>query len=482
LEAHDPPASPTRAIFASGKPRVIGLALLLLFVVIAPFPYGGIMPGGSATIEILAFLIAAAAILSTPPRERPFGGAWLPAAALLAIAVLGVIQLVPLAQGLLMLVSPASAEIQRDAAAVLSAAGAASIPPPRISIAPTETAGTILLVLAYLALFLSAVRLLYDRSSRRLLTAALVASAFVHLVVAVLVDAPADRVHGSFVNPNHFAAYLEIVLALAFGILWTEVLTGRDRAAGVVERAARIERRIGPLALRILLWGTLAAGIGLTRSRGGILAAGTTTIVLVALALLSGPGMRPRSWVRRGIVLGILGGAVFAVLAAGEGALLRFLSSDPREIGADFRVGLYRTSLRAFREFPLFGSGLGTFREAFLRVQPRDLPGLVEQAHCDGLQLLVTGGAIGAALGLAALASLFGLLAAGWRRQRRREESALLLAALGALLSVTLHGLVDFGLSVPAIPATLACVLGSAWAAARDPGGESPVRHSPRGG
>jgi hypothetical protein len=40
------------------------------------------------------------------------------------------------------------------------------------------------------------------------------------------------------------------------------------------------------------------------------------------------------------------------------------------------------------------------------------------------------------------------------------------LAGVGALLSLTLHGLVEFNLSVPIIPATLACALGVAWSAA----------------
>jgi hypothetical protein len=45
--------------------------------------------------------------------------------------------------------------------------------------------------------------------------------------------------------------------------------------------------------------------------------------------------------------------------------------------------------------------------------------------------------------------------------------SAVALAGFGALLSLTLHGLVDFNLSIPVIPAILACILGTAWAAGR---------------
>src|SRR5262245_55254983 len=87
--------------------------------------------------------------------------------------------------------------------------------------------------------------------------------------------------------------------------------------------------------------------------------------------------------------------------------LLRVVEVASRDAGGITRPALWGTSLQAWREFPLFGSGLGTFREAFRRVQPRELSGLVEEAHSDCLQLLVTGGAVGAALGIITFGSLF---------------------------------------------------------------------------
>ena len=90
---------------------------------------------------------------------------------------------------------------------------------------------------------------------------------------------------------------------------------------------------------------------------------------------------------------------------------------------------------------------------------------MIEHAHNDFLQILVTGGVVGAALGVALFGSLFVVFYRAWSRQIHREESALALAGLGALLSLTLHGLVEFNLSIPVIPATLSSVLGLAWAA-----------------
>ncbi|HUM01885.1 MAG TPA: O-antigen ligase family protein [Thermoanaerobaculia bacterium] len=440
-----------------------GFVLLLALVLAAPLPYGGILPGGSFLIEILAFSAAGMAMLSRG-EERPLGAALLPFSILAGIAALGVLQLIPLPSRLLSALSPVSNKVYSETAEILGLFGRPARFAPCVSIAPTETASTVLLVLAYLAAFLAAFRLLEGRARRRVFFAAVFLAALAQIALAVATEPAGDRKHGSFVNPDHLAGYLEIALVLAFAVVWLAISYGRDATRHLADRAERVERRLLPVSLAILLWGTVAAGVGLTKSRGGILASLLTALLLLALlARRSRPGRR-----RRAATLGalaLLAGLVFVALAIENVAILRFLESDPRELSADTRVQLWRLSLDAWRQFPVLGSGLGTFREAFRRVQPRDFSGLVEQAHSDPLQLLVTGGAVGAALGAVALAAGVVLLLRAVPAQASREERAFTAAGLCALVSLTLHGLVDFNFSLPAVPVTLAAVLGAAWAA-----------------
>lgn len=428
--------------------------MLLLGVAVAPFPWGAILPGGNFTIEAFAFVVSALTFATAPgDRLKPLPT---PVLALLGIAILGLVQLMPTNDSL----SPMSARIYAEANSVLHLFGRPAIAP-RISLAPDETKATILLTLAYAALFLSAAILANTRTRRRWLLGALFVTMTAHVLVSASMTGT-ERMHGAFVNPNHFAGYLEIGLAFAFGLIWTEVMTGRDRVALVRDRSERIEKRALPFVWRILLWGVLAAGIALTRSRGGVIAAVITTVALIALAA---------TWRRREraafvAVAAIALGIAFVVFTTGEASILRFLGSDPRDIGSDTRVTIWRGSIEAWHLFPTFGSGLGAFKEAFRRVQPAEIAAMVEQAHNDFLQLLVTGGWIGALLGVIAFASAYVILFRGWLRQRHREEKAFILAALGALLSLTLHGAVEFNMSLPAIPATLAVMLGAAAAAA----------------
>jgi O-antigen ligase len=443
--------------------ELCALIALLSYVAVAPIPYGEITPGGELTLELFAFSTFALTFFGHPRASR-LVGVKTTIAALTGIAVLGVVQLIPMNDGLLSLVSPVSAKVYRGAAATLKTFGH-SAPVARISIAPSETWDTILLTLAYTALFVSAVLLLRSRTRRRIFVAVLLGSAVLHILIAAAFR-EGDRIHGAFVNPNHFSGYLEIALAIAFGVLWREVLHYRDGARRISERARRFENVFMRISLRVVLWGTIAAGVGLTQSRAGILVAVIVTLVLLMIAPAH-PRINRRRWTFAGAGAAIVAAAVgFTILTVRQQPIIRFLGSDPRDPASDLRLTLWRLSFDAWRNFPIFGSGLGTFREAFRRVQPRDLNFYVEFAHSDPLQLLVTGGLAGLALGAVAVLALMIALIRRWHREQRREESAMLLAAFAALLSLTIHGLVEFNLSIPAIPATLACVAGFGWAAA----------------
>ena len=443
----------------------LAFILLLLCVTVATLPTGAVFPGGQFVIELFAFLAAGLAFAVRPPDVR-MGAAAIPIASLVLIAAIGCFQLIPMSPGGLRAASPQSARIYDESNAVLRLFGQTTVRP-RISIAAADTAGTIVLTLAYVALFSAAIILARSRLRRRILLAVLLAASILHVLIAAILGSGGERLHGAFVNPNHFAGYLQIALAFAFGVIWTEVLTGRDRAVGLRDHAERLEKRAVPFVWRILAWGVLATGMALTRSRGGMLAAAIATSVVLLVGIL-GPRIsvrRPR--VAASAVGAVVIGLLFVFFVAGEAPLLRFLSSDPRDIGTDTRVEIWRASIDAWRLFPNFGSGLGTFREAFRRVQPPSVVGLVEQAHNDFLQLLVTAGWLGAVLGVVAFGSLIIAFLTGWLQQRHREENAFVLAAFGALVALTIHGVFEFNMSIPAIPATLAVMLGAGWAAAQ---------------
>jgi putative inorganic carbon (hco3(-)) transporter len=450
------------------------LFVFLAYVAIAPIPYGQITQEGELTLELFAFA-ALALLLFDHPNAARLRGVRVPIAALLGIVALGLLQWQPLPEFIVGVLSPVSARVYADAGRTLEAFGRQA-PVARISIAPLETLDTILLTLAYIALFVVGALVLRSRSRRRLFLGVLLGTAIVQILVATVMRSVAvgggeepmavGRLHGAFVNPNHFAGYLQIALFTGFGVLWREVLHYRESSVTPSRRPAqRFESLFMRMTLRVVLWGVLAGGIALTASRGGMLAAAIVTVVLLSLGP-SHPRVKNRQWTFAAAGTGVVGAAIgLTLLAVRQQPILRFLSSDPRDPASDLRFSLWQLSLQAWQHFALFGSGLGTFREAFRRVQPHNFNYLVEFAHSDPLQLLVTGGLIGLALGATAIFAFLAVLLRRWRTQPRREESAFILATFGAILALLIHGLMEFNLSIPAIPATLACVAGFGWAA-----------------
>ncbi len=257
------------------------------------------------------------------------------------------------------------------------------------------------------------------------------------------------------------AGWVGIALCVAFGMTWAEFLTSRERGFDSPDAADRFELRFAPIAGRAILWLALAAGLASIHGTSAILSASVSTLVLLILALRRRRGEISRRMAGSAAALAVVG----VLLASRAGA-----AGEPGTGNAS-RPTVWQTSVDAWREFPVFGSGLGTFPEAFRRVQPRDLPGLVDQAPSSAMALLVTGGAIGLALGTTTIVSLLVLLYRAWRLQQHREESALALGAFGALLFWTIASLTEPGSTPLVVSAMLAPVLGTGWSAAQARGG-----------
>ncbi len=476
-----------RASFAptdSGRLDVGAFSLLLLLVFVAPLLYAlggaaiapilgpGIGRSSDLLLEVFAFLIAGLTFLSRARLRSPRRLA-VPIAAMTGIAALGALQILPIPQAILRSIAPVNLQIYHETGQILALFDRKP-PVPRISIAPSETLATLLLVLACFALFVSASNLLRSRERRRLFALAFFAAAILRILIGTV-----GGIGASFgLSSGGVVGYLELALALAFGALWAEVLTNRDRAAaGSADAGERFETRSLPLVGRFLLWGIVAFGVYETGSRVAALAALMTTLTILAVGVFHRRVHFQRQRVV-GLSLGLLAVVLFSATLAGARPLVHYLESDPAGLNTGARVTLWRTAYRAWQDFPIVGSGFGTFAEAVRRVQPRELAGRIEHARSDPWQILVTGGAAGGVLVGILYLSLLLVLLKSFRDQPHREESALLLGAFGALLSLTIHGLMDSAYRAPVVPAMLACVVGAGWAAARSvrsPGREKRV-------
>jgi O-antigen ligase len=437
-------------------------ALLALVLLWAPLAFGGVTPWAGALLAGLAFgALALAAVAMDGPR--PLRPAALPAAALAAIALLGLLQAAALPAGLVAALSPRHAVLARQA---VELGGVDTAIPARLTLAAAATQRAALGWAAAAAALLAAAVAGQRREHRRWLGAAVLAGGLFQVFFGahdwfarsrtlwgVDLHASAVRLRGTFVNPNHLAAYLEMALPVAFAWSWWAARRARDEP--------RAERRVLLIAPPAMLWLTLFAGLSFTGSRGGLLAAIAAVSVQGALAA----GSRRRLWMAPlGAAAALAGLGAVAAIGWREG-LGRLLATSAADGSWGARLVEYGAALELWRRFPLTGSGLGTFRDAFPLVQPIELRGTWWHPHGDFLEVLVTAGLVGAALLAAGVWGLARRLAAVLREGSRSEDRAAALAASGILVSLAVHECLDFSLSLPGNAVTLAVLLGAATAA-----------------
>ena len=268
------------------------------------------------------------------------------------------------------------------------------------------------------------------------------------------------RASGPFVNPNHFANYLSLVLPIAIACtLFRTFIVSKP-----LEKALRI-----CCGLTAFL---LFTGIVLSLSRSGWISALLGVVILAWLspravghASRLTPNASPSNRASRLTPHGI--GAVarlslitlcvlliVSLFIIGPGGREQVDARLGQTIGQDAgflgRMAISKDSLLMIRDFPLMGVGLGGWPELFLHYRRAPWLGdFYREAHNEYVQLLAETGVVG-----------FGLLAwfflQGGRRllsghKKASTEARPIIAALIAALGVmAFHECFDFNLHIPA--------------------------------
>ena len=246
---------------------------------------------------------------------------------------------------------------------------------------------------------------------------------------------------GPFINRHHFAAYMELTLALPLGLL--------------VSGAIAVERRL----LYIFAVVIMSAALVLTTSRGGILSLGAEVLFIAAIAGLvrrkskgeSDESEAAQSRVRAALVRVGIGFALVvalltgAVWLGGEESLARLFGTVSADDPTSGRVQFWQGTWGVIKQYPLLGAGLGAFSVAYTRHDVLNGATRLEQAHNDYLQILSDAGIVGGALGLFFIVMLFryGFSRFNSTDKFRRGVAA---GALAGCFAVLVHSFFEFSL------------------------------------
>src|ERR1017187_5005981 len=230
-------------------------------------------------------------------------------------------------------------------------------------------------------------------------------------------------IYGSYVNHDHYAGLMEMLVPIPFVLSMGHLLRGGKRAL------------VGSCA--VLMAGT----IFLSGSRGGMLAFVLEMVLFAALTL--GQRRSPRT------ALGTMAVCVLILallIFLGKGQVLGRLG----DLSPGMRLDITKDSLRMFSKRPVWGWGLGTLPTVYPSYRSFYTNLFVNEAHNDYAQLLVETGLLGFGLMLWFLVLLYRYGLPTSRRWEFQWDGAVSLAALLGCTGILLHSFVDFNLQMPA--------------------------------
>jgi O-antigen ligase len=249
------------------------------------------------------------------------------------------------------------------------------------------------------------------------------------------------RASGTYISPNNFAGFLEMILPLAVSY----ILAGRMKPV-----------------MRILLCYAamvIAAGMVVTFSRGGW-AAGAAAVLALLVILIFHRNHRIPALLLLVVLVG--GGTVFVKNYLSKSVTYMNRAEVPLEKGQDvldYRRDMWGAAEQMWRDNFWWGVGPAHYDYRFRQYRTERVQMDPDRAHNDYLNLLADWGTVG---GIIVLAGMAVFCAGLWQTRnyvRRAEKDfgsgksnrlAFFLGASTGLLALAIHSVVDFNLHVPA--------------------------------
>ncbi len=295
-----------------------------------------------------------------------------------------------------------------------------------------------------------------------------------------------SRVKGTFGYHNHFAGYMELCLSVGIGLMLARLGTEKLPPGGWRHKLALVLGFVlsSKMRLRMMLV-VLVIALVLTRSRMGnggffvaMLVVGLIAIVLsrraahatvaLIISLIVIDVLVVGTWIGLEKVVERVQNTTLttqpAVQPTDQPVAQPAARSGASEESMELRQDAARHGFNLVRDFPLLGTGGGTFYNAYIRYRtPRE--GYFDHAHNDYVELAADYGLVG--LGL--LGGFVLLTMATCLKVLRKRHSSLprgiAFGVLMAIVALAIHSTVDFNLQLPANALTLVVILAMGWIA-----------------
>jgi len=449
--------------------RIIDYGLLALLV-LSPLPAASVPAWAILAIQLTVLAMTGAYVLmNRKPSLNPFLAERLkwPRYAFFGLFAFLAIQIVPLPRFITGILSPGTAAFHRTFAPDFAKIHFLSL-----SVVPAQTLRAGLELAAYVLLgFLVLKTVTRGYQIRRILAVLVVMGSFEALYGMFELTTKTPRIlfykkvfnqgfaTGTFVNQNHMAGYLEMIVPLAIGLLIARLGLLSLGGEGLKDKILHMTGK-GLLSNALLFIAVIVMSLGilLSRSRSGLFILAFTFLLFIEFIVLHFGRFGPRQrWIRN-FVWGLFAVVTASALYIGIGATIQRFAAD--NLLRESRSIFWSNATGIIAGFPLFGSGLGTFVSVYPAYEK--IPGpelLLTHAHNDYIEYLSELGIVGMALLLGGILYLGIQAFRSWRERRDPESKGIAMGGIISLVVILLHSLTDFNLHIPANMLLFAVVL-----------------------
>ena len=455
----------------------LGLIFLIFY---CPLAFGAVHISSFTLMEVIVFLLLTVWLLqqiiqSHPKKLSNYGNKLQKGSIILEhtplyysallFVVLIIFQLLPLPSGLVKMISPGTSGVYQEAFGAL---------PPfmTISIYGYATRIGLFKILAYFGIFFLIINWADSKEKIRTIVYALIILGTFEAIYGILEHKyiwwyrkiwNPNISTGTYINKNHFAGLLELTIPIAFGLFIAAAGKNNDHREKIDKPFNGIKdflrqfylkyRDLFKKILLILLMGIMSLGLLLSLSRGGIIALAISFIFMNILLVF-------RKRFRVYAIIFLILASIFLSYGLRIG-IERLQENHAIMKDAGVRMHLARTSLSLWKDFSVFGTGWGTYQQAYRRYKgPMFDSYEVVHAHNDWIELGTEMGFFGFGIALFSFLFCFGYFIQLWMGRKNRFIIGIGLGGMGATLALAIHSLMDFNMHIPANALLLSIVVG----------------------
>jgi O-antigen ligase len=402
------------------------LIILLLFGLIffSPLFYGSITVLPLFIVEASSFLLIFLFLLILFLSKDKISFIQFPAGAFFLFIALIIIQILPLPKAFLSIFSPQTLVLYNNFRVNNSLSFFT------LSIYPEATINFLIRILSCLCVFFVVLNYIDSKEKIRRLLFTLILVGFLVSFYGLMqrVSIPESKfITSTFTYHNFFAAYLEMIIPLAIVFCFN---------------------RLSVTVRSILIFMTTVMILGLffSLSRAGIICFCLGILLMLSLFKIKGR-------LKKGISISLLLFLALFIFLAAIGfdyVKMRMITLIAPLKALGGRVDIIRDSLKIVKDFPLFGTGLGTFGEIFQKYKTFEHGAKFIVALSEPLQLLVETGIVGFLLISLFFLGYFKRIFHLWKKRNDSFVAFIVIGCIVGLFSVILHSFFDFVLHSPA--------------------------------